>query len=204
MFADDLKIFGKIKTIDDCIALQRDLDSLFEWCQRNKLDLSIEKCSIMAFSNKSVPTPCDYNIGGVALKKVEIVKDLGITYDSKLKFDKHIDGMITNCTRTLGFIMRVSKQFDDITCLKTLYMSLVRSKIEYASVIWSQFSSTHTDRIEKVQRKFTRYLYFKMRVPRSEYDTRLSHIELEKLETRRNFSGMSHLYRLSETAMTHS
>jgi hypothetical protein len=41
--------------------------------------------------------------------------------------------------------------------LKTLYVSLVRPKLEYASFVWRPFYGVHIDRIVRVERKFVRY-----------------------------------------------
>lgn len=52
LFADDLKIFIKIKSRADLIKLQNDIDRLFRWSTENKLKLYIDKCQSMVFSNK--------------------------------------------------------------------------------------------------------------------------------------------------------
>jgi hypothetical protein len=39
----------------------------------------------------------------------------------------------------------------------TLYVSLVRPKLEYASCVWWPFYDMHVNRTERVQRKFVRY-----------------------------------------------
>jgi hypothetical protein len=54
----------------------------------------------------------------------------------------------------LGFVKRLSCESRD---LKTLYVSLVRLKLEYASCVWRPFYGAHIDRIEHVQGKFVRY-----------------------------------------------
>src|SRR5436190_11282116 len=55
MYADDLKIFYEIKTVLDCLALQLDLNVIYEWCVRNKLQLNINKCCVMSFHRKTNP-----------------------------------------------------------------------------------------------------------------------------------------------------
>jgi hypothetical protein len=42
--------------------------------------------------------------------------------------------------------------------LGTLYVSLVRTKLVYASCVWRPFYGAHIDRIEHVQRMFVRYV----------------------------------------------
>jgi hypothetical protein len=57
----------------------------------------------------------------------------------------------------LGSVKRLSCEFRGPYSLKTLHVSLLRLKLEYASCVWRPFYGTHIDRIERVQKKFIRY-----------------------------------------------
>jgi hypothetical protein len=39
MYADDTKLFMRVRNTSDCLLLQRDLNSIYDWCQRWKLRL---------------------------------------------------------------------------------------------------------------------------------------------------------------------
>lgn len=59
----------------------------------------------------------------------------------------------------LGFICRNSRKFNDLLCWKTQYYVLVRSILEYCSIIWNPYQSTLINKIEnsfvlKVNYKF--------------------------------------------------
>ena len=45
-----------------------------------------------------------YSISGVALEKIESIKDLGLTFDSKLIFDEHINNKINKARQMLGIV----------------------------------------------------------------------------------------------------
>ena len=89
----------------------------------------------------------------------------------------------------LGFLMRVCDDMCDPYTLKSLYCTLVRSLLEYCSVVWAPYYDVHKNRIESLQRKFVRYALRKLgwtdplRLP--PYVDRCGLIDLETLEFRR-------------------
>ena len=50
LFADDLKIYLEIKSIEDCIIFQECLDLLLEWSNANKLYFNPKKCKVMRYT----------------------------------------------------------------------------------------------------------------------------------------------------------
>jgi hypothetical protein len=75
--------------------------------------------------------------------------------DEKMHFSEHVDFMVSKTNAILGFIKRLAFEFRDP--LKSLYTSLVRPKLEYASCVWSPFYDVRVDKVERVQRRFIRY-----------------------------------------------
>ena len=49
MFADDVKIFGRMKTVNNCPLLQQDIDRFFAWCEDNSMDVNVSKCNQISF-----------------------------------------------------------------------------------------------------------------------------------------------------------
>lgn len=176
LFADDLKIYVCIRSTDDAILLQNDLDSLMMWCGRNELILNIGKC--MPFSLKRSPMVVSYHLGDDDLELVNNINDLGIIFDKKLKFVSHINNRLAKSYRMLGFLMRLSRVFSKPKCIDMLYNSLVRSQIEDLTPVWSPYQSTYTKNIERLQQKYTRFLYWITRTPDSSYINRINHLNM--------------------------
>lgn len=68
---------------------------------------------------------------------------------------------------------------------KILYSTYVRSIVEYCSTIWSPQYITYIDKLEKVQRCFTRRLFKKFNFVGEEYNMRLVRLEMMSLYDRR-------------------
>jgi hypothetical protein len=56
---------------------------------------------------------------------------------------------VSKARQMLGFIMRVVEIFG--YALKSLYVSQVRSKLEYASCVWMPYQNGRIARLERVQ-----------------------------------------------------
>ena len=81
--------------------------------------------------------------------------------DSQLNYNDHVQDIVKSGNRMVGFLIRICHFFKNKDTILTLYNGLVRSKLEYGSVIWNSFQSKQIEAVEKVQKKFLRYLYFK-------------------------------------------
>ena len=52
LFADDVKVYNEIASIDDCRSLQESINALVNWCSVNRLNLNMDKCSVISFTKK--------------------------------------------------------------------------------------------------------------------------------------------------------
>lgn len=183
-FADDLKLYRSISSAYDCEMLQDDLSKVVDWCRRNKMSLNVDKCAIMSTTHSRNKVIFPYAVDNDQLERVAVKKDLGILFDEKLSFNEHIDDITRKAYRMLGFIFRCGKYFSSQQSIRLLYSSLVRNRLEYCSSVWNP---CYSNKIERVQKKFTRMFYFKFSIahPRPPYDVRLRHLKLHSLETRR-------------------
>lgn len=104
-------------------------------------------------------------------------------------FNLHIDNVIARSNKNLGFIIRNTKPFTNIRALIILYVSIIRSIVEYGVVIWAPSYITHIMRLEKVQRKFIKFLCFKcgIRFDSCPYEQHLQYFSLPHLLSRRRY-----------------
>jgi hypothetical protein len=160
LFADDLKIFKSIRHLEDAHELQQDINAVVEWSKTNNLPFSVSKCSVMTYSRARQPFVYNYKMADLCLTRINRVRDLGIIYTQDYRFREHVVDITERAYRVLGFVLRHSRAFKSIQTVQILYQSLVRSILESGSIIWDPGESSYILMLERVQKRFLRWLYF--------------------------------------------
>nr|CDJ94387.1 RNA-directed DNA polymerase (reverse transcriptase) domain containing protein [Haemonchus contortus] len=88
-FADDLKIYSRIRSRSDSEAIQSAIDSVFNWACEWDLPLSKDKTKLLRIGSRN--PGFSYSIGGSPIAPVPMVKDLGFLVTSDLSFDQHCE-----------------------------------------------------------------------------------------------------------------
>jgi hypothetical protein len=196
VYADDIKIYAEIQHASDALELQYELKKFCQWTLLNKLILNPGKCKFMCFSKKRVGNDRSYLIYDKLLDKVDHFKDLGVIFTPNLSFNKHIDYIINKASSMLAYIKRFSRDFQDPYTIKTLYTCYVRSNLEYASVIWSPYYDIHSNRIERIQKRFLIFAFRQLPssrqagdFAREPYINRLKLMNMQPLYKRREIAG---------------
>lgn len=198
LFADDLKLFMRVTDIQDCFKLQSDLDNLILWCSRNKLFLNIQKCAVVSFSCKITLVQNNYILGNEIIQRYFKFKDLGVLFDSKLCFRAHIEDISTRAYRSLGYILRNFSNLNNNTQI-VLFNYFVRTKLEYASVIWDTNWDSYNYLIEKIQNKFLRFLFFRTNnyYPQNFSGSNLRDLyDIQELKVRRDICNLVFFYKV--------
>lgn len=198
MFADDLKIFGRVDSLIDCYSLQNDLNSVVSWFDSIGLQFNNDKCHSMSFSRSRSTISYTYAINNSTLESVSIKKDLGIILSPKLNYHSHIEAMCCKSLKTLGFVLRLTKEFKLSASLKSIYCSIVRSLLEYASVLWDPSTSVDSSLIERVQRRFLNSAAFILNInhPPHDYQPVMHKLGLVSLADRRVEANLLFLHKL--------
>ena len=146
----------------------------------------------MKITKKIQPLTSSFFLENSELEEVKEFKDLGIITNHHLSWNPQTDYIVSKASRMLSLIKRPCKGLDDSKTLRTLYCSLVRSNLEYCSVVWSPYTKRNTDKLERVQRRATKFI-LKSDDP---YDIRLKKLNLMSLEKRRSLGDMTFLYKV--------
>ena len=99
----------------------------------------------------------EYILHGQVLETVTCVRYLGVDVSrSTLSWNSHIDRVVNNANRTLGYIRRNIKcQNTDVR--ESAYNTLVRPQLGYASAVWDLHTKERISKIEMVQRRAARW-----------------------------------------------
>ena len=122
------------------------------------------------------------------------VRDLGVSMSSNCTFHFHISNLYKQCSNLAGSILRTFTIRDPQVML-TLYKSLVMSRLEYASQLWSPYLLKHVYLIEKVQRAFTKHI---SGMGFLSYSKRLEVLKLYLLQRRRERYGIIYVWKIIE------
>ena len=199
LFADDTVIYREISKADDSLVLQRDLNRITDWCRTWKLELNINKCSVVNFWHNN-PNKIEYVIDSTQLKHAKEQKYLGVILASDLSWKEHIRRIVGTARKRLGFVRRILGKCDERT-REIAYFSLVRPLIEYASSVWDPHELGLKRELEKVQRKGARFV-------KRRYDREISvsglmkELEWEPLEKRRERCRHNLFHKLRTNSFT--
>jgi len=136
---------------------------------------------------------------GTELECLSDTKDLGVTFNSKLSFDTHIDNIIAKAKQRL-YLLRKSFVSCDCRALILAFKTYILPLLEYCSPVWSPCLITDILRIEAVQRKFTKSLI--ICDDNVSYKERLETCELKSLEYRRLLADLYLFYKITNHLIT--
>uniref|UniRef100_A0A0A9YTU1 Putative RNA-directed DNA polymerase from transposon X-element n=1 Tax=Lygus hesperus TaxID=30085 RepID=A0A0A9YTU1_LYGHE len=203
LFADDLKLFVHSNSPLDCESLQASIYRLEDWCTANHLFLNASKCSVVTFHRLSKPIVYNYTLCGSPLRRSDGLVDLGVFCDERLSFSSHIEALASRAMRTLGFLKRNTREFSSVDAILTIYKALVLPTLDYASTIWSPSYGIHKYRLERVQKKFLRYIAYKMGIAYEnvDFESLQRRCGLTTLERRRCLNDLVLLYKIVNDVM---
>ncbi len=137
--------------------LQDDIDSLQEWEATWLMEFNPSKCQLLRVTNKRNPIVAQYSIHGQILECVESAKYLGVSIDSKLNFNSHVDAITKKANSACGFLSRNLRK-----CSRKIkaasYTTYVRPTVKYASAAWDAHTQWNIKKLEQTQRNAARYV----------------------------------------------
>ena len=181
-FADDTRISKKITSAQDVVLLQEDLDAVYNWAHNNNMHFNNDKFELIRYGQRAFADD-GYNVNLHNITEKDAVRDLGILMNSDCTFTDHIENISNSARQMSGWILRTFKSRDP-NHLLPLWKSLVMSKLEYLCQLWSPEKTGDIQKLEQIQRTFTRKLR-PFQQHKLNYWERLKELKLYSLQRRR-------------------
>ena len=135
-YADDNTpcIYGR--NIEEVVAsLEEVSEVIFQWFKDNQFQSNASKCHVLLSTDKKVHV----NMGTTQIENTQNEKLLGITTDSKLSFDKHIQQICSRASVMLKTLARIAP-FMNITKRKILMNAFFNGQFSYCPLTWMLYS----------------------------------------------------------------
>ncbi|KAK4806988.1 hypothetical protein QYF61_000317 [Mycteria americana] len=190
-FADDTKLGGVDDIPDVCAAIQRHLDRLENWSERNPIKFNKGKCKGLHLGRDNPRH--QYVQGGDQLETSSAGEDLGGLVDNKLTMSQQCTLATKKANSILGCIKKtITSRLREV--ILPLYSALVRPYLEYCVQFWIPQCKKDMDFLEQAQCRATRMI---KGLEHLSYEERLRELGLFSPEKRQQGSGgdLIHVYK---------
>lgn len=205
LFADDCIIQKEIRSDQDCLLLQQDIDSIGRWEREWLMEFNPSKCQTLTIPTNSTPILHDYRLHDSILERPpeNATQYLGITIQADLKWNQHIQNVTAKASRTLGLLKR-NIRVRETAPRELAYKALVRPQVEYASSVWDPPRNTNTQstrqsglahQVEMVQRRGARFVCRRYHNT-SSVSSMLEQLQWPTLEERRRTTRLCMFYKI--------
>ena len=140
-YADDSSLMAVVPSPDIRVALAesliRDLGRVSEWCDfwGMKLNVTKTKTMIVSRSLTMYPQSPALTIGGTVLKGSDDLVILGVTFYSKMTFEKHLRSVSRSASQRLGVLSKSWQVIHDRSLLGRCFRGCVLPVLEYCSLV---------------------------------------------------------------------
>ena len=98
---------------------------------------------IVSRSRTMHPQSSPLTIGGTVLKASDDLVILGVTFHSKMTFEKHLRSVSRAASRRRGILWKSWRVFHDRSLLGRCFLRFVLPLVEYCSAVWCSAADTH-------------------------------------------------------------
>ena len=152
LYADDTTLYVASDDLEEGSALlNEDLSAISEWANQWLVTFCPQKTVYMHVSlkkDKQNPPPIFFE--GKQLEEVQHHKHLGVVFSNNLTWSEHITSIAKSAGKCVGAMKKLKHSVDRKT-LNSVYLTFVRPKLEYASIVWQDCSDVNSQLLENLQ-----------------------------------------------------
>ena len=133
-------------------SLDRDLVRVNAWCDLLGMKLNASKTKTMIVSRSSTmhPQPPSLTIDGTVLKESVDLDILGVAFDSKFTFQKHLRSVSRAASQRRGILRKSWRVFHGRLLIGRCFWGFVLPVLEYCSAVWCSSADTHLELLDSV------------------------------------------------------
>jgi hypothetical protein len=144
LFGGDAKIYGEWNLLLTNYSNQ--IQTIFEYgAFQTKWNVNTSFC------RKANWDGFDYKLRESSVTGTDRIRDLGVLTDTKVHLKQQVD-IFSHAVKTVGVVWNLNVSFSSMHSLLTLYSTLVRPTLQYASVAWNYTTSSYACKLERIQR----------------------------------------------------
>jgi len=135
------------------------LNNLQVWSDTNGFKFSATKTVCVHFCNqRGLHLDPQLYLNGQLIPVVKETKFLGVIFDNKLSFVSHLKHLKTKCNKSLNLLRVVSHKDwgGDTRVLLRLYRHLIRSKLDYGSIVYGSARASYLTMLDPIQNQSLR------------------------------------------------
>ena len=121
-------------------------------------------------------------------------KNLGVIVTDNLFWNSHIQMITAKANKMLGLLKRTCPLLTETKIRRSLYLSLVKSKLCYGTEIWSPSNVSLKVKIERIQRRATGWI-LRSRIGEISYQERLQSLDMLPLCYDREIQDLVFFYK---------
>lgn len=157
LYADDCLVYCAGSSPRDVNKiLQKCIDDVANWYERNNLVLNVEKCNTMLVGSKhnllqmNANDCLSINLNDSVVEQVNVADYLGIKIQNDLLWDSQIQKVCSQLSRKVGMLSRLRKSLSPEILIK-IYMTTIQPCIDYALTIWGNTTLKNLDKVQRIQ-----------------------------------------------------
>ena len=114
------------------------------------MNASKTKTKIVSRSRTMHPQSHPLTIDGTVLKESDDLDILGVTFDSKLTFEKYLRSVSRAASQRLGILRKPWRAFDDKLLIGRCFWGFVLTVLECCSAVWCSAADTHLKLLDRI------------------------------------------------------
>ena len=137
-FADDTYIVVPASNIH---TRQAEINRVEQWARTNNLKINPSKYAEIVFCDNRRKTKVQLPPVLSDIKRVTVIKILGVTFTNNLSAAEHVHNVIASCAQTL-YALKVLRAYGmNDSAIQSVYQAVIVSKLMYGSSAWWGFAS---------------------------------------------------------------